>query len=267
LTPAPRDTDAIGICLGGVTGWVGAPLADAIDAAADLSLVAAVARRSAGQPRGTLTISGSLREALAIPSDVYVDYTTAASVRENVLAAIDSGRHVVVGASGSTEADFAAIDERARAAGVGVVAVANFAITAALLQRFAVEAARHLPAWEILDIAYAGKPDAPSGTARELAWRMSEVRRPEIEVPVEKTLGAVEARGADISHSRVHSMRVPGYTIGVEVRFGREDERLTLQYDGGSGAAPYIAGTLLAIRRVREFTGLVRGMDRLLESS
>lgn len=241
------------------------PLADAIEAAEDLALVAATARRAAGEKRGDVTIQASAREALAIPSDVYVDYTTAASVRENVLAAIDARRHVVVGASGLTEEDFREIDQRAQAARVGVVAVANFAITAALLQRFAVEAARHLPAWEILDIAYAGKPDAPSGTARELAWRLSQVRPPELEVPIEETLGTIEARGAEIGHSRVHSMRLPGYTIGVEVRFGRADERLTLTYDGGPNPEPYVAGTLLAIRRVRELSGLVRGMDRLLE--
>ena len=44
----------------------------------------------------------------------------------------------------------------------------------------------------------------------------------------------------------------------------REDERLTIQYDGGTGAQPYIAGTLLAIRRVPEVVGLVRGLDRIL---
>jgi 4-hydroxy-tetrahydrodipicolinate reductase len=48
------------------------------------------------------------------------------------------------------------------------------------------------------------------------------------------------------------------------VQFGQQDERLTLKYDGGTGATPYIAGTLLAIRRVKEFIGVVRGLDRLL---
>ena len=70
---------------------------------------------------------------------------------------------------------------------------------------------------------------------------------------------------ADVNGSRIHSIRLPGHTIGIEVRFGREDERLTLQYDAGPGAAPYIAGTLLAIRRVSQFIGFVRGLDRILE--
>src|SRR5438046_10436953 len=118
----------------------------------------------------------------------------------------------------------------------GVIAVRNFAITAALLQRFAVEAAKYIENFEIIDIAYLGKLDAPSGTARELAWRLSS------------------------DPSKIHSLRLPGYTIGLEVRFGLEDERLTIQYDGGPGAKPYIGGTLLAIGKVTQVTGLVRGL-------
>ncbi|MCP3144377.1 hypothetical protein LXT23_44375 [Pyxidicoccus sp. QH1ED-7-1] len=243
---------------------MGQPLAAAIEAAEDLELVAAVARRARGEPLGRLTISGSVEEALAVPSDVFVDYTSAAAVKDNVLAAVRAGRHVVVGSSGLTDEDIREIDGAARSARLGVLAVGNFAITAALLQRFAIEAARHLPSWEIIDSAYAGKMDAPSGTARELAWRLSEVRPPEVEVPVEKTVGDAAARGAAVNQSRIHSVRLPGYTIGLEIRFGQQDERLTLAYDGGPGATPYVAGTLLAIRRVREFTGVIRGMDRLL---
>lgn len=255
----------IRVTIAGVTGWVGKPLAQAVDDAPDMELVSAAARRDAGRQLGGVRISGSVREALATPSDIFVDYTSAASVKENVVAAIGAGRHVVIGSSGLTQDDFAEIDALARSAGVGVVAVGNFAITAALLQKFAVEAAKYVANWEIIDTAYAGKMDAPSGMARELAWRLSEVRRPELEVPIEGTVGQREARGADVNGSRVHSIRLPGHTIGIEVRFGREDERLTLQYDAGPGAAPYIAGTLLAIRRVSQFVGLVRGLDRILD--
>jgi 4-hydroxy-tetrahydrodipicolinate reductase len=254
----------IRVTLAGATGWVGKPLAQAIDDADDLQLVAAAARRSAGQPLGATRISGSVAEALRTPSDVLVDYTSAAAVRENALAAIRAGLHVVIGSSGLTQPDFDVIAAAAGAADVGVVAVGNFAITAALLQRFAVEAAKFLRQWEIIDTAYAGKIDAPSGMARELAWRLSEVAAPELEVPLEKTIGDVAARGADALGSRIHSIRLPGYTIGLEVRFGQEDERLTLHYDAGPGAKPYIAGTLLAIRRVPQVKGLLRGLDRLL---
>jgi 4-hydroxy-tetrahydrodipicolinate reductase len=42
------------------------------------------------------------------------------------------------------------------------------------------------------------------------------------------------------------------------------DERLTIRHDAGSEAEPYIEGTLLAIRKVREQVGLIRGLDRIM---
>jgi 4-hydroxy-tetrahydrodipicolinate reductase len=244
----------IRVCLAGATGWVGKPLSEAIRATSDLELAATVARSGGATHR-------TVEEALATPSDVFVDYTSAASVKANVLAAIRAGRHVVVGSSGLSQADF---DEIARAAtNVGVIAVGNFAITAVLLQRFAIEAAKYIPTWEIVETASAKKIDAPSGTARELGWRLSEVRKPELRVPIENTVGDVAARGADIVGSRVHSLRVPGYMASIEIRFGLDGERLTIAHDSSS-ATPYVSGTLLAIRRVSELRGLVRGLDQLL---
>jgi len=52
--------------------------------------------------------------------------------------------------------------------------------------------------------------------------------------------------------------------IGVEAIFGARDERLTIRHDAGSGADPYIQGTLLAIRKVPNQVGLIRGLDRIM---
>jgi len=49
-----------------------------------------------------------------------------------------------------------------------------------------------------------------------------------------------------------------------ETVFGLPDERLTIRHDAGTGAMPYVGGTLLAIPKVMTTTGLVRGLDRLL---
>jgi 4-hydroxy-tetrahydrodipicolinate reductase len=46
--------------------------------------------------------------------------------------------------------------------------------------------------------------------------------------------------------------------------FGLPHERLAIRHDAGASAAPYVHGTLLAVRRVMQVTGLVRGLDRLL---
>src|SRR5258708_3023941 len=252
------------VCIAGVTGWIGRPLAEAIAELDDLDLVAAIARQAAGTRVGEVTISGSVAEAIQTPFDVFVDYTSADSVKPNVLAAIAARRHVVVGSSGLSDDDYAEIDRSARKQGVGVVAVGNFAISAALLLRFAAEAAKFMPPWAIIDIAHDSNVAPPNGTAREVAWRLSQIGRPRFAVPIEDTVGMAETRGAEVSGSRIHSLRLPGHVISVEVLFGREDERLSIRYEGGTGAAPYIGGTLLAIRRVGEFKGVVRGMAKLL---
>jgi 4-hydroxy-tetrahydrodipicolinate reductase len=46
--------------------------------------------------------------------------------------------------------------------------------------------------------------------------------------------------------------------------FGLPDERLTIRHDAGGSPAPYVAGTLIAVRRAPELIGVVRGLDRLL---
>ncbi len=58
---------------------------------------------------------------------------------------------------------------------------------------------------------------------------------------------------------------MPSFVLSAEAIFGLPDERLTIRHDAGSSAAPYVGGTLLAARKVGEITGLVRGIDHLLD--
>jgi 4-hydroxy-tetrahydrodipicolinate reductase len=133
-----------------------------------------------------------------------------------------------------------------------------------LAKHFALLAAKYLPSWEVIDYAHADKADAPSGTTRELAEALGEVARNKLAVPVERTHGDREARGAAIAGTQVHSVRLPGYVLAFETVFGLPHERLTIRHDAGMGAEPYVHGTLLAVRRVMQIVGLVRGLDRLL---
>jgi 4-hydroxy-tetrahydrodipicolinate reductase len=249
----------IRVCIAGVTGWTGRPVAAAVEAASDLELVAGISRSDPAS-------YSSVAEALdAVEADVLVDYTHAAAVRENVLAAVERGVHVVIGSSGLSAADYDEIDRLARERAVGVIAAGNFSLTAALLLRAAVDAARYLEAWEVIDYAKGTKPDAPSGTARELAERLDAVRPPALGVPIGEILGAPEARGATIAGTQVHSLRLPSFIVSTEIVFAAEGERLSIRHDAGETAAPYVAGTLLAIRAVATRVGLVRGLDQLLD--
>lgn len=267
---------AIRVVMAGATGWVGRALIPVIAAQSDMVLAGAVARSAAGQDSGAavgiqpngITISATLEEALAAPSDVVVDYTKPDVVKTNAVAAIEKGRHMVIGTSGLGAADFAEIDQAAQANGVGVLAAGNFSITATLMKRFALMAAKYVPDVEIIDYASAKKPDAPSGTARELAESLADVRGASTAKPVAEVLGLPGTRGAAVGAGagvQVHSLRLPSYILSCEALFGLPDERLTIRHDAGSSAAPYVAGTLLAIRRVASFKGLVRGLDALMD--
>ena len=267
-------TQHLRVCIAGATGWTGRALVTGVRAAPDLALGSAVSRSAAGRDLGEalggevmgVPVHGSVREALD-DVDVLIDYTSATAVKPNTLAAIEAGVAVVIGTSGLTAEDFAGIDAAARKRPVGVVASGNFSLTAAMCQAAALLAARHLPQWEVIDYASATKPDVPSGTARELAERLGDVRTPELGRPIEALHGPREARGAGVAGTRVHSVRLPGFVVSTEVVFGLPDERLTIRHDAGGAPEPYVAGTLIAARRAPRLVGLTRGLDTLLLAS
>jgi 4-hydroxy-tetrahydrodipicolinate reductase len=260
----------IRICFAGITGWTAPPIVAAIGRADDLALTAGVSRSAAGQSlaaysAGAGSIYATVAEALAsTATDVLVDYTSASAVRDNVWAAVRAGAHVVIGSSGLTAEDYAQLDRLARRRGVGVIAAGNFSVMAAILRRAAALAAPHLDQWEIIDYASDGKPDVPSGTARELAETLARIRQPALTVALPDLLGPTEARGADVAGTRIHSVRLPSFVVSTEVVFGGQGERLTMRHDPGLTATPYVSGTLLAIRRVAEAVGVRRGLDSLL---
>ena len=254
------------ICVAGATGWTGSAVVQAVLEADDLGLRSAVARSAAGEEVAGARVFGRVGEALE-GVDVLIDYTSHLVVKENVLTAIEGGVAVVVGTSGLSADDYADIDTAARSRGVGVVAAGNFSLTAAMAQAAALLVARHLPHWEVIDFASATKPDAPSGTSRELAERLAEVRRPVLDRPLDETDGPREARGATVGGAQVHSVRLPSFVVSTEVLFGLPDARLSIRHDAGGSPTPYVAGTLLAARLAPERVGLTRGLDSLLLGS
>jgi 4-hydroxy-tetrahydrodipicolinate reductase len=263
----------INLAIAGATGWTGSAIADGALAHPAITLRSAIARGAAGRDLGTalgrdplgIPVYGSVEESLD-GIDVLVEFTSHTHAKQIALAAIERGVAVVIGSSGLTADDFAEIDAAARAANVGAIAAGNFSLTAAMLLAGAELAAGQLSHWEIIDYANAAKPDAPSGTARELAERLAEVRAPEVDLPVGEVAGHPEARGADIAGTRVHSVRVPSFVVSTEIVFGADDERLSIRHDAGGTAKPYVTGVLLAVQRARGHVGLIRGLDRLLLS-
>ena len=264
---------SIKVCLAGGTGWAGSALSRGIFEAADIELAAVISRTHAGQVLGevldveglTAPIFGSVDEALTTKPDVFVEYTKPEVAKSHVLSALNGGAHIVVGTSGLSDNDYQEIDEAAQKVQRGVLAVGNFALTVVLLSKFAEIAARYIPHWEIIDYAHSAKIDAPSGTALEIAHRLSMVQESQLDVPLDKMHGPRESRGVRLEGSQVHSVRLPGYAISVDVIFGMHEQKLVLRHESGSSAEPYVDGALLAMRKVDGLVGVHRGLDSVMD--
>ncbi|OGO66177.1 MAG: 4-hydroxy-tetrahydrodipicolinate reductase [Chloroflexi bacterium RBG_19FT_COMBO_50_10] len=263
----------IRICLAGAAGWAGSALSRAIFETSDMELVAAISRSHAGQVLGevidikglTTPVFATVTDALKTEPDVFVEYTKPEVAKFHILSALRSGAHVVVGTSGLGEDDYREIDVLAQEIKRGVLAVGNFALTAVLLQKFAEIAAKYISHWEIIDYAHSDKKDAPSGTAGELAIRLSKIQESQLDVSLDSIDGPKESRGVRLHGSQIHSVRLPGYVISLEAIFGMPDQKLILRHESGSSAVPYVNGALLAIRKVGKLVGVHRGLDSVMD--
>lgn len=168
--------------------------------------------------------------------DAAVDFTRPDTVVGNVLACLEQGVPCAIGTSGGKLDE---VDAKAREVGLPVFFAPNFAVGAALMMRFAEEAARFLPRAEIVELHSEEKLDAPSGTAKATAER----------------LGTKPA---------IHSVRLPGLVAHQEVLLGGPGQLLTVRHDAFSREA-YVPGVLLALERLSGLPpGLTVGLDALL---
>ena len=231
------------VAVAGASGRTGAPVAEAIAAAADLDLVARIAPSLAGQqPDGF----GSVAEALeAVTPDVLVDFTQPAFAAAHARAAIERGVHVVLGTTGLSPDARRALGDSAQHASVRLFYGPNFALGAVLAMRFAEQAARVFSRAEIVELHDERKVDAPSGTAAVTAERITAI-----------TGHAVP----------IHSVRLPGLIAHQETLFGNHGELLTIRHDTSSREA-FAPGVLVALRGLERLPfGLTVGLEALLVS-
>jgi 4-hydroxy-tetrahydrodipicolinate reductase len=237
----------------GASGRMGSAACAAIEAADGLELVARV---GSADPLTTLTDAGA---------EVAVDLTRPDAVLGNVAFCVEHGVHVVVGTSGVDE-HLAEIHGLLDAApGVGVAVVANFAIGAVLMMRFAATAAPYFESVEVVELHHPDKADAPSGTARRTAALVSEARRAAgLPAQPDATTTALDgARGATVDGVPVHSVRLRGLVAHQEVLLGTAGETLTLRHDSYDRES-FMPGVLLAVRQVSSRPGLTVGLEPFL---
>lgn len=218
----------------GAAGRMGSAVVAAVEAADGLELVARADPAATGDDA-----YHDVQSAIAAGApEVCVDFTQPGVARPNVIACLQSGVHVVVGTTGFTDDDLDEIRSLTDGGRANCLYAPNFAVGAVLMMRFAAEAARHMPAAEIIELHHDQKLDAPSGTAIRTAGLM----------------------GGDVP---IHSVRLPGLVAHQEVIFGGLGETLTIRHDSLSRES-FMPGVVLAVRAIAGRPGLTIGLEPVL---
>jgi 4-hydroxy-tetrahydrodipicolinate reductase len=241
----------------GARGRMGAEVCRAVDAAPDMAVVAKV---DIGDQMSDITDAGA---------EVVVDFTHPDAVMDNVRFAVDNGIHCVVGTSGFSAEKLATVTGwLEHKSETSVLVAPNFAIGAVLSMRFAELAAKYYESVEIIELHHPRKADAPSGTAAHTARLIASARAAAglDKAPDATTQELDGARGALVDDVRVHSVRLSGLIAHQEVLFGCEGETLTIRHDSLDRNS-FMPGVLLAVRSILGRSGLIVGLDKLMDLS
>lgn len=227
----------IRVAVAGALGRMGRVAVNAMQNAAGVLYAGGFARTRVPDER----IFDDFHELLSVEKpDVLLDLTTQPSSFTISMEAVTHGVRPVIGATGWHQSEREALDAAARERDIGAIIVPNFSVGAMLMMRFAEEAAKLFPSIEIIELHHDQKKDAPSGTARLTAERITQAGGPD-GVPI-------------------HSVRLRGLLAHQEVLFGTDGEVLTIRHDSLSRDS-FVPGMLAAVRAVMNVTGLQVGLD------
>jgi 4-hydroxy-tetrahydrodipicolinate reductase len=213
------------VAVTGAAGRMGQAVVAAVEGADDLELTG----------RADPVLGTSLADVMG-DADVVVDFTRPETALDNALECVAAGVHVVIGTTGF---DVEPLRDLGPHPPANVFIAPNFAISAVLMMRFAVEASHHMAKAEIIELHHDGKVDAPSGTAA----RTAELMRGDVPI---------------------HSVRLPGLVAHQEVILGDLGQTLTIRQDSLTRES-FMPGVLLAVRRVPDLkSSPVIGLEHLL---
>ncbi|WP_040157473.1 4-hydroxy-tetrahydrodipicolinate reductase [Nigerium massiliense] len=235
----------------GAKGRMGVTICQAVEAAEDLELVAAIDDGDDREP--------------AAQADVAIDFTVPDAVMGNVAWCIEHGVHVVVGTTGIGEDEYAQVRGWLKGKDSNVIIASNYSVGSLLLMHFAEQAAPFFESVEVIELHHPNKVDAPSGTAKTTAGKIAAARKAAGlgPTPDATRIDPGHARGAEIDGIHVHAVRQRGLFANQEVRFGNEGEQLVL-VENGFTRESYMPGVLTAVRAVPSQPGLTIGIERLL---
>ena len=215
--------DEIAVGVLGARGKVGSEVCRAVDAAADLELVAEV---DEGDDPQALVAAGA---------QVVVDFTHPDVVMDHLALCVEHGIHAVVGTTGFDEARLETLRGLlGDAPRSGVLIAPNFSIGAVLMMRFA--AARRARTSSRSRSSSCTTPTRPTPPRAPHAAPPSSSRRPprrraSAPAPDATTTALDGARGADVDGVPVHALRVRGLVAHQEVVLGGPGETLTIRHD------------------------------------
>jgi 4-hydroxy-tetrahydrodipicolinate reductase len=254
------------IAIAGALGRMGQVTAKALEARDDMDLAAAFGRpEAAGQAFSGVQLS-SLAEALA-KADVVIDFSTGqASASLAKAAAGRGGPALVIGSTGFSLTDEAAVREAARR--IPIVKSGNYSLGVNLLLGLVEQAARALVAGdydiEVFEAHHRRKVDAPSGTALMLGDAAARGRGLNLaEHAVRGRDGLTGAREPGAIGFSV--MRGGGIVGEHSVVFAADDELITLAHSardrsmfarGALEAARWVAGRAPGLYDMQDVLGL-----------
>ncbi len=262
----------IKILVNGAAGRMGKAMSAGIIDQDDMQIVGAVDLKCAGTDVGELAgksavgvkIEDDLDAALKrIRPDIMLDFTNPQIIMKNIRIALNNGIACVIGTTGLNEENLQEADALSRANKAPIFACSNFAISAVLMMRFAAEAVKYMPNFEIVEIHDSHKLDAPSGTALTTAKMICANR----EIFAQEQPGSFEVipgvRGGDYQGARIHSVRVPGVISTQDCIFGAPGQILTIRAESTHWEC-FFPGVALALRKVLQLSGLTFGLDKIL---
>ncbi len=194
--------------------------------------------------------------------DIVIDFTIASEAMTNATIILESGARAVIGTSGFLPEDIKTLEALCENKGLGAIIAPNFSIGALLMMQMSAQAAKYLPAMEIVEMHHDQKQDAPSGTALKTADMIAETRGDYTPVEGEALLDR-SARGVWHHSIPIHAIRIPGVIANQMVICGGQGETLTIRHDTLSREA-FMPGVLLACEKVMALDHLVYGLEHLL---
>jgi 4-hydroxy-tetrahydrodipicolinate reductase len=219
------------IGVAGAMGRMGRSVIDVVDERDDVRIQARLDRPDCADAPAAGSPLATREEALAT-SDVIIDFSIPVASAELAILAAARGRPaLVIGATGFSQEESAAILDASRR--VPIVKSGNFSIGVNVLAGLVEQAARRLAAedWdiEILDAHHRRKRDAPSGTALMLGDAASAGRGVALDQVMARARDGVgePRRSGEIGFS---SLRGGGIVGEHSVVFATEDEIITLSH-------------------------------------